>query len=58
MIEKLAAIKPAKRDYKKDLKHLYAPSAKEVDVVEVPAMNFIMLDGRGDPDHAHWPIRR
>lgn len=52
MMEKLATTKSAKRDYKKELKHLYAPSAKEVSVVEVPAMNFIMLDGRGDPNTA------
>ena len=39
-----------KRDYKKELKHLYLPSAKEVVAVDVPAMNFIMVDGRGDPN--------
>lgn len=52
MMEKLATTKSAKRDYKKELKHLYAPSAQEVRVVEVPATNFIMLDGRGDPNTA------
>jgi hypothetical protein len=39
-----------KIDFKKDLKHLYQPSAKEVAVVEVPAMNFLMIDGVGDPN--------
>jgi hypothetical protein len=39
-----------KIDFKKDLKHLYQPSAKEVALVEVPAMNFLMVDGRGDPN--------
>ena len=39
-----------KIDLKKDLKHLYQPSAKEVVPVEVPAMNFLMIDGRGDPN--------
>jgi hypothetical protein len=34
-----------KLDLKKDLKYLYAPSAKRIELVEVPAMNFIMIDG-------------
>ena len=40
----------AKIDYKKELKHLYQPSAKEVEIVEVPQMNFLMIDGEGDPN--------
>jgi len=40
-----------KIDYKKELKHLYRPSAKKVEVVEVPKMNFLMIDGDGDPNH-------
>lgn len=39
-----------KTDLKKDLKHLYFPSAKEVSVVEVAEMNFLMVDGAGDPN--------
>jgi hypothetical protein len=39
-----------KIDVKKDLKRLYLPSAKEVVQVEVPAMNFLMIDGQGDPN--------
>ena len=39
-----------KIDFKKTLKELYLPSAKEVVVVEVPAMNFAMVDGAGHPD--------
>ncbi|TFG75996.1 MAG: hypothetical protein E4H23_10120 [Chrysiogenales bacterium] len=39
-----------KIDFKKELKHLYQPSAKEVVLVEVPAMNFLMIDGQGDPN--------
>lgn len=39
-----------KIDLRKDLKHLYNPSAKEVSIVEVPTMNFIMVDGRGNPN--------
>ncbi|MFQ5943382.1 MAG: GyrI-like domain-containing protein [Anaerolineales bacterium] len=34
-----------KIDLKKELKHLYLPSAKEVVIVDVPAFNFIMMDG-------------
>ncbi len=37
-------------DMKKELKELYNPSAKEVGVVDVPAMSFLMLDGNGDPN--------
>ena len=39
-----------KIDLKKTLKHLYQPSAKEVVEVDVPAFNFLMIDGRGDPN--------
>lgn len=39
-----------KVDLKKDLKPLYQPSAKEVVEVAVPTMNFLMVDGEGDPN--------
>lgn len=39
-------------DLKKDLKHLYNPSAKQPAIVDVPAMNFLMVDGAGDPNTA------
>ena len=39
-----------KIDYKKELKHLYRPSAKKVETVDVPRMNFLMIDGKGDPN--------
>ena len=35
---------------KKELKHLYQPSAKAPVQVDVPRMNFLMLDGAGDPN--------
>lgn len=38
-----------KIDYKKELKNLYNASAKKVETVEVPRMNFLMMDGEGDP---------
>jgi hypothetical protein len=39
-----------KIDYKKELKHLYRPSAKKVETVVVPKMDFLMIDGEGDPN--------
>ncbi|MCJ7488657.1 MAG: hypothetical protein MUO87_00715 [Thermoplasmata archaeon] len=41
-----------KVDFKKTLKHLYVPSAKEFTVVEVTDMKFRMIDGQGNPGHA------
>jgi hypothetical protein len=40
----------AKIDFKKELKQLYNPSAKEVTAVDVPPMNFLIIDGEGDPN--------
>ena len=40
----------AKIDFKKQLKHLYSPSAKQPSLVDVPEMNFLMIDGSGDPN--------
>lgn len=39
-----------KVDYKKELKHLYGPSSKKFVIVEVPPMNYLMVDGKGDPN--------
>jgi hypothetical protein len=39
-----------KVDLKRELKHLYQPSAKEVVQVDVPAFRFLMIDGEGDPN--------
>ena len=38
-----------KIDFKKTMKELYNPSAKEVVMVEVPEMQFLMIDGIGSP---------
>jgi hypothetical protein len=38
-----------KIDLKKDLKYLYAPSAKKVELVEVPNFKFAMVDGEIEP---------
>lgn len=40
----------AKIDLKKKFKTLYNPSAKEAAIVDVPEMNFVMIDGTGDPN--------
>ena len=42
----------SKVDFKKELKHLYRPSTKKFVVVDVPAMQFLMVDGHGDPNTA------
>lgn len=39
-----------KIDLKKELKHLYQPSAKEVVQIDVPTFRFLMIDGEGDPN--------
>jgi hypothetical protein len=39
-----------KIDLKKELKHLYQSSAKEVVQVDVPSFRFLMIDGEGDPN--------
>jgi len=41
-----------KIDFKKEMKHLYGPSKKDFQVVEVPRMTFLMVDGHGDPNKA------
>ncbi len=39
-----------KIDFKKELKHLYVPTKKEVVAVKVPELKFLMIDGEGDPN--------
>ena len=39
-----------KLDLRKQLAHLYNPSAREPALVDVPAMTFACIDGRGDPN--------
>jgi hypothetical protein len=40
----------AKINFRKTLKHLYAPSRSTFSVVDVPEMQFLMVDGQGDPN--------
>jgi hypothetical protein len=39
-----------KLDLKKQYRELYLPSARECAVVDVPELQFLMIDGRGDPN--------
>ena len=39
-----------KIDLRKAWKHLYKPSPKKVELADVPQMNFLMIDGQGDPN--------
>jgi len=41
-----------KVDFKKTLKYLYGPSGREFSIVDVPQMQFLMVDGAGDPNTA------
>jgi hypothetical protein len=38
-------------DLRKELKYLYAPSAKKVEIVQVPRFKFLMIDGAIEPGH-------
>jgi hypothetical protein len=39
-------------DLKKELKYLYSPSAKKIEVVDVPPLNFVMIDGAIEPGNS------
>lgn len=41
-----------KIDHKKTEKAIYAPSKKEFEIIEIPPMNFLMIDGKGNPNTA------
>jgi len=43
-----------KIDFKKTMRALYAPKARDFKLVDVPEMQFLMLDGQGDPDGAEY----
>ena len=40
----------AKLDLKRDYRQLYNPSPKECSIVEVPELQFLMVNGAGDPN--------
>ncbi len=39
-----------KIDLKKQFKELYNPSVKQISTIDVPQMNFLTLEGKGDPN--------
>jgi len=39
-----------KIDLKKELRFLYRPSAGKPEIIQVPEMNFLMIDGAGNPN--------
>jgi hypothetical protein len=41
-----------KIDFKKTQKELYRPGAKKATLVKVPPLQFLMIDGKGDPNTA------
>jgi len=41
-----------KVDFKKTMPELYSPKNKDWETVNVPPMNFLMIDGQGDPNKA------
>jgi hypothetical protein len=41
-----------KLDLKKEYKHLFSPSAKAPQLVDVPRLNFLRIDGAIEPGHA------
>lgn len=37
-------------DLKKTLKYLYQPSQSDISIIDVPVMNYLMIDGYGNPN--------
>jgi hypothetical protein len=44
--------KPTQLNLRKTMRHLYNPRPDRVTVVDVPPLNFLMIDGRGNPNTA------
>lgn len=44
----------ANLDLKKELKPLYSPAVGKVSEVTIPEMNYLMIDGAGDPNSESW----
>jgi len=38
-----------KLDLRQELKHLYSPTSREIEIVNVPRFNYVMIDGELDP---------
>ena len=41
-----------KTDFRKEMKEVYGPSAKDFTIVDMPAICYLMVDGKGDPNAA------
>lgn len=41
-----------KIDLKKEYAHLYKASAKKMEIITVPKLNYLMIDGTGDPNNS------
>lgn len=39
-----------KIDFKKEIKELYKASAKKVEFVKIPTLNYLVIEGKGDPN--------
>lgn len=37
-------------DFKREMKKIYFPAPRNPELVKVPGMNFLMIDGKGDPN--------
>lgn len=44
----------SKIDYKKEFKAFYRPSDKRVVNITIPVMNYLMIDGLGEPDSSNY----
>lgn len=47
---RLTGYQLSKINFTKELKHLYQPSKSVFELLDVPAMQFLMVDGQGDPN--------
>ena len=52
MLLKVVPSRMERLDLRKQLKHLYQPSARKVEVVDVPALKFALVDGAIEPECA------
>ncbi len=41
---------PTKLDLRKQLKAYYSPSAKDFEIIRIPPLQYLMIDGHGDPN--------
>jgi len=43
-----------KKDFKKELKEVYNTSSKKISIIQVPKINYIMIDGTDDPNKKEY----